>query len=156
MTLSVSRAGSLEASHPKARRRWSEEERRRIVAEAEAPGASVSVVARRYDVNANLLFTWRRRLRRKECIAGVGPAAFIPAVIAPDERAAPGEPAVTPRERGEAIEDQSAPRPLGLIEIILSGGRRVIVDKEVSAAALGRVIGVLERPPVCRSLGEGR
>ena len=41
------------------RRLWSEEEKRRIVAETLQPGASVSVVARRHDVNANMLFTWR-------------------------------------------------------------------------------------------------
>lgn len=145
MTLSASRADPPEASRPNARRRWSEEEKRRIVAEAEAPGASVSVVARRHDLNANLLFTWRRQFRREACSASVGSAAFIPAVIAPDESAEAGEPGVTPKEHGEAIKDKSAPRPPGLIEIILRGGRRVIVDKEVSAAALGRVIGVLER-----------
>ena len=37
------------------RRHWSAVEKRRIVAEADAPGASVSVVARRYDLNANML-----------------------------------------------------------------------------------------------------
>ena len=145
MTLSARRVDPSEASRPNARRRWSEEEKRRIVAEAEAPGASVSVVARRHDLNANLLFTWRRRFGRTESGAGVDSAAFIPAVIAPDESAAAGEPAVTPREEGEAIRGKSAPRRPGLIEIILPGGSRVIVDKAVSAAALGRVIDVLER-----------
>lgn len=156
MTLSGNRADLSGASRPLSRRRWSAEEKRRIVAEADAPGASVSVVARRHDMNANLLFTWRRRARRKEGGAGAGSVAFIPAVIAADESAAAGAATVAPREDGEAIEDKSAPRRPGLIEIILPGGRRVIVDKEVSAAALGRVIGVLERPPVCRSPGEGR
>lgn len=103
------------------------------------------MVARRHGLNANLLFTWRRQFRGEECRAGAGLAAFIPAVIAPDESAEAGEPAVTPRGHGEAINDKSAPRPPGLIEIILPDGRRVIVDKEVSAAALRRVIGVLER-----------
>ena len=42
------------------RRFWSDDEKRRIVAQSYAPGVSVSVVARRYDVNANLIFTWRR------------------------------------------------------------------------------------------------
>ena len=41
------------------RRRWSEAEKRRIVAESYQPGVSVSVVARRNDVNANLVFNWR-------------------------------------------------------------------------------------------------
>jgi transposase len=35
--------------------------KREIVAASLAPGASVSVVARRYDVNANQVFSWRKR-----------------------------------------------------------------------------------------------
>ena len=42
------------------RRAWSEDEKKRIVEETLQPGASVSTVARRHDINANLLFTWRR------------------------------------------------------------------------------------------------
>lgn len=37
------------------------EEKRRIVAETRDPGASVAAVARRYGVNANLVFSWRRQ-----------------------------------------------------------------------------------------------
>ena len=54
------------------RRRWSDAEKRRIVAESYQPGVSVSVVARRNDVNANLVFTWRRQFR--EQAGGSGPA----------------------------------------------------------------------------------
>jgi transposase-like protein len=36
---------------------------RRIVAECLEPGASVSLVARRHDLNTNMLFTWQRQLR---------------------------------------------------------------------------------------------
>jgi len=43
------------------RRRWSDEEKRRIVAACREPGVSVSEVARRFDVNANQVFTWRRQ-----------------------------------------------------------------------------------------------
>ena len=44
-----------------ARRRWTVEQKRRIVEETQTrKGASVSVVARRYDINANLLFKWKR------------------------------------------------------------------------------------------------
>jgi transposase len=45
-----------------ARRSWSAGEKRRIVEESLRPGASVSVVARHHDLNANLLFTCNRRL----------------------------------------------------------------------------------------------
>jgi transposase len=84
------------------RRRRSEEERRRIVAESFEPGASVSVVARRHDVNTNLLFTWRRRYGTEVQRAG-GSATFVPAVIADDAMAqvpAPA-PAVAASETAE-------------------------------------------------------
>ena len=51
----------VEPARPASRRhRWSEAERLRIVAESYEPGVSVSVVALCNDMNANLLFTWRR------------------------------------------------------------------------------------------------
>jgi transposase len=37
--------------------------KREIVAASLTPGSSVSLVARRYDVNANQVFAWRRRYR---------------------------------------------------------------------------------------------
>src|SRR5881628_996415 len=47
------------------RRRYrTTEERRQIVEETLKPGASVSQVARTYDVNTNLVFTWRRQYRQ--------------------------------------------------------------------------------------------
>ena len=46
------------------RRRWSPEDKRRIVAESFESGASVSLVARRHDLNTNTLFTWRREAKR--------------------------------------------------------------------------------------------
>jgi len=42
------------------------EEKRRIVAEAMVPGASVAAVARKHGVNANLLFGWRRTDRPRK------------------------------------------------------------------------------------------
>jgi transposase len=42
------------------RRRWSPEEKRAIVQEAESPGMSVSSVARKYGIHPNQLFRWRR------------------------------------------------------------------------------------------------
>src|SRR5688500_3305155 len=59
------------------RRRWTAEEKRRIVEETRAPGASVSVVARRHDMNANLLFKWKRLEEVGECDGLVGPE-FVP------------------------------------------------------------------------------
>src|SRR5216684_310830 len=44
-------------------RSWPEDLKREIVAASLAPGSSVSLVARRYDVNANQVFAWRKRYR---------------------------------------------------------------------------------------------
>jgi transposase len=46
-----------------ARRRWSAEEKLRIVGDLSRPGASVLSVARDHDVDASLLFKWRRLAR---------------------------------------------------------------------------------------------
>jgi len=48
------------AKGSKRRRRYSAEEKLRLVAESEAPGSSVSLVARKYGLNASLLFRWRQ------------------------------------------------------------------------------------------------
>ena len=44
------------------RRRWGDEERLAILAEAFAPGACVAEVSRRLDVSTSLIYTWRRKM----------------------------------------------------------------------------------------------
>ena len=108
----------------------SADEKRRIVAETLERGASVSVVARRHDVNANLLFTWRRKMGATVSISPGDPAGFMPAVI--------GVPARTAAAA-------APPPPAGAMEIVLVDGDRVIVDRTVDGAALARVIEALSR-----------
>jgi transposase len=55
------------------RRFWSADEKRRMIDESLAPGASVSKVAQRYGVNANQLFTWRRQEERSAATGGLEP-----------------------------------------------------------------------------------
>jgi hypothetical protein len=50
-----------------------------------------------------------------------------------------------PREPQAGLASNIPPRPTGRIEIVLESSRRIIVDQDVTAAALARVIGVLER-----------
>jgi len=50
-------------SGPERRRRWSDEERLRILSEAFSPGACVARVAQQHDVSTSLVYTWRRKLR---------------------------------------------------------------------------------------------
>ena len=59
-------------------RRWSEAEKRWIVAESCQPGVSVALVARRNDLNVNLRFNWRRKFRERR--------GFVPEAVEPDLR----------------------------------------------------------------------
>jgi transposase len=124
-------------------RPWSADEKRQIVAETLAPGASVSIVARRHELNANLLFTWRRMLGPR-LAGGSGAAASVPAVMTAEEPAS-SPPVSAHRERTVSLEGGAASSPAGWMEIVLAGGCRVIVDKHVSTPALSRLIGVVER-----------
>lgn len=63
------------------RRRWSADEKARILEEAMAPGAVVSEVARRNGMSPQHLFTWRRQARRE---ADNHPLGFTPVVVRPD------------------------------------------------------------------------
>jgi transposase len=64
-------------SGPERRRRWSDEERRQILAEAFAPGACVAEVCRRHDISSALICTWRRKLRE----AGAAQDAEVPGAL---------------------------------------------------------------------------
>lgn len=61
------------------RRRWSAEEKRAILEEAEQLGSSVSSVARKYGVNPNQLFTWRRLMRDGGLVAVASQDMVVPA-----------------------------------------------------------------------------
>ena len=63
------------------RREWPEALKRRMVAETLEPGASVSIVARRHDVNTNQLFKWRRELLPKTVPAVVEGGTMVPVEI---------------------------------------------------------------------------
>ena len=66
---------------PGRRRRWSEDDKARIIAEAAQPGVVVSEVARRWQVTPQQVFDWRRQAR-KALAASMIPAepAFVPIV----------------------------------------------------------------------------
>ena len=66
------------------RRRWPLEVKRRLVAETLEPGSSVSIVARRHDVNANQLFKWRHEFTE--------PTALVPVMVVPEPAPGPAAP----------------------------------------------------------------
>ena len=111
------------------RRSWSLDEKRRMVAESAAPGASVSKVAQRYGVNANLLFTWRRREAKGASCSEAEPLKLLPVTVADEGMAAA----------------PLAPAAAGRMEIALVGGARIVVGADVDAGALARVLNVLSR-----------
>ena len=63
------------------RRIRSKAERRRIVEETLVAGASVARVARSHDVNANLVFNWRRLYRAGRLEAESAPHSLLPVKI---------------------------------------------------------------------------
>ena len=106
-------------------RSWPEALKREIVAATLAPGSSVSLVARRYDVNANQVFAWRRRYRGAAAVP-VG-LQLMPVTVMPD------------RPVGTAPAGASE-----LIEIVFAG-YRVRVGDGIKASRLRLVLDVLER-----------
>ena len=146
MTGSGSRAEVLTA--PERRRRWSVEQKLAIVAELARSGSSGAVVARRYGISTGLLYTWRRqaqglRSRSRPMVPGFMPVVVGPkmdAVTAPDEVSEMFAPVVV-SGRGEGAAMSAG----GVMEIELSGGRRLRVDRHVDAEALRRVLAVLGR-----------
>ena len=102
-----------------------------MVAEALEPGASVSIVARRHDVNANQLFKWRREMTSE--LPAADSVAMLPVEIAQPTEIVP-ERSGTPRSRL---------RRGGVIEITFGGGARVCLRGEVSPETLRQVIELL-------------
>ena len=135
------------------RRTRSLDERKRIVVEALAPGASVAAVARRHGLNANLVFKWIRRSREGWRDRRSEPANEKPVVVVPAEG---GVPAFIPVK---LLELASAPPPSdvaakparqtrrgarrGAMEISLPNGAKVSLDAEVDAEALRCVLSAL-------------
>src|SRR5689334_14675283 len=128
--------------NPRRRRRsYSAEEKLRIVQETLKPGASVSAVARRHDVNANMVFTWRRH-HQEGSLAPVSrkprKPKLLPVIVQPDD-AGRG-----PRKSDFAERDVSA-APSGRMEIEFSGGVRLRTEGMIDADALRAVIQELSR-----------
>ena len=106
------------------RRRWSLEEKARIVAESLDPATTSSAVARRYGLHVSQLFTWRQqRQRRASSVETSGTPGFVPVLVAEGGPPAPAEMA-------------------GRMEIAL-GPAVIRVGADVDAAALRRVLEVV-------------
>ncbi|HQT86900.1 IS66-like element accessory protein TnpA [Acidiphilium rubrum] len=130
------------------RRMWSAAEKAALLAEVEAEGGRVSVVAKRHRISESLLYNWRSAWKAASepgslRLLPVGSAAFVQlGEIAAAQEDAPAAPSqldarapVNSRGAGLTLAER-----VGVIEIDLPDGVRVRLDGGVSEKALRRVL----------------
>ena len=115
------------------RRRWTDAEKLRIVAESMAGRRRVSATARRHGISRSQLNKWRALARDGRLVGGADAiedraTQFAPVMLTAD-------PPATPQPSGVADR----------IEIVLPNGRRILVSETVDAAALARIISAAEQ-----------
>lgn len=115
------------------RRRWSEGEKARLVAETLEPGAIVAHVARRHGVAESCLYTWRRQLAGE--LGGSGPLGEPPLLIPVSLDAPPPEPPAAP-----SVPPSSPPRA----QILFADGTRLEIGADYPAAALKALIAAVK------------
>ena len=107
------------------RRKWSTEDKLRIVRETLEPGAVAKAVAERHGIGTGLLFTWRREM------LAAAMSGFVPAEV------------VTEAPRIEAPARETTTKASGVIEVALPSGTTVRVIGRVDAAVLRGVLAEL-------------
>jgi transposase-like protein len=126
------------------RRRWSAEEKLRMVNELSRPGATVSLVARRNDINSSLLFKWRKLAREGAFGAPPdGDAGFVPVRLVPASATSAAPVAADDAAPAAAVNDANETSPV--VEIVLPNGCRLRVPAEIAALSLHRLVTVLKR-----------
>jgi transposase-like protein len=121
------------------RRRWSLEEKLRIVAETEQPGSGIAEIARRYEISRGLLWNWRSQVRRG-VLRPEPPPVFLPVRTISDPAAGNDAKHVSPSATAGAEQVSG-----GRIEITLPDGTSVKVGHDVVLATLRRVMTALRR-----------
>jgi transposase len=120
------------------RRRWHLQDKLRILAELDQPGASLSDVARRHELSRGLLQAWRRQFS-DGALSRRAVSMFVPVQIAGGGNEAVPQPIEAPTP---SVPARSAKRS-GVMEIDVGGGRRIRVDRDVDVDALRRVLEAL-------------
>ena len=115
------------------RRRWSEDEKLKIVFESLRSAGQMTVTARRYGISRSQLYLWRRAFRARQAKMADPQAGFVPATIA----AEPQPPSA----------ELAAPPDPGRIEIDFSNGVRMRVTGAIDGATLAAAL---------RALSDGR
>ncbi len=73
----------MEVERSRKRRRYSSELKADILAECDAPGASVAKVGMSHGINANILHGWRKLARQGGAAIDLVQREFVPLAIAP-------------------------------------------------------------------------
>jgi hypothetical protein len=135
------------------KRRYSPAFKRRVVKESLVPGASVSVVARRHDINSNVVFRWRKEFRDAEHDRAVrsqkslADDGFIEVGLVDNA----GTVGLLPAPKILGGENVKAARPAvggktpGLIEIETAGGVKLRLSGRVDDRTLRRVLAAIRR-----------
>lgn len=119
-----------ELARKRLRRSWSGDEKRSICAQTLAPGISVAQVARRYAMNANLIFNWLRDPRFKPEAAETEEAVFLPVEVS-----------ATAMTRAPSLPDRDPVQPsCNRIEIELANGHRLSIEGSIDGDALARLL----------------
>jgi transposase len=126
-------------------RLWSDDEKRSICEQTLTPGVSVAQVARRYSMNANLIFKWLKDARFSP--SGSAPApegAVLEGVFLPVEIGAPPMEIAAPAQTHSAAAGPGSAVSAHRVDITLSDGRRVLVEGPTAlSAVLGLVQGLM-------------
>ena len=122
------------------RRQWRVEDKLRIVAEAERPGACFAEVGRRHEVSRSVLWSWRKQVRSGALVAEEMPS-FMLVQIVPERTsmAVPPSAGIPPSPPATDPADTRDDR----IEIVLPDGTAVRVPWTIGTTALRRVLAVL-------------
>ncbi|MEA3154916.1 MAG: transposase [Betaproteobacteria bacterium] len=116
------------------RRRWTTAQKRRIVEESFAPGASVSEVAHRHEVHPNQLHGWRKDARLGSLPIVASPQGrFAPVEIAGVDQPALPAPAIVPEPAAPLV-----------IEVVLRNGRVVRFPERIGARRAARLANALD------------
>jgi transposase len=122
------------------RRKWTAEEKAALLAEVEAAGGRVSVVARRHRISESVLYNWRAAWKAAAAVMHTPEAtAFIPLGMLGGS-AVPEPAMLTVAEPQQGQQSRTNDSTAGGIEIALPNGARVSVDAFVNEKALARVL----------------
>ncbi len=128
---------SASASPPNGRRQFSKGDKKRILAEVDRPGGSVSGVAKRYGISMPLLFRWKREL------AASPRRTYLPVTVTQSPTQS-GGPAAGSRPASTSSAPLIVERSTAGIEVELKGGRRVRFDRDVDPETVQRLVTLLE------------